>query len=120
VSVYCNGWPKGTVAQAEHFFYNNGFAFALCLSAFPHLTATAGLASLSTANMNNWACWRGRSEVFVEGDHTVHFGNRNVEGVGKDIDEITVDVSGSMLQSVQCGQQATGGGAKTAHDCFQL
>ena len=28
VPVDCNGWPKGAVAQAKHFFYNNGFAFA--------------------------------------------------------------------------------------------
>ena len=97
MSVHCNGWPKGAVAQAKHFFYNNGFAFALFLSAFPHLAAAAGLASLGTANMNNWACWRGGAEVFVEGDHAVHFGNGNIEGVGKYVDEVAVDVPSSML-----------------------
>jgi hypothetical protein len=78
------------VAQAEHFFYNNGFAFALCLSAFPHLAASTGLACFCTANMNNWACWRGGAEVFIEGDHAVHFGYRNIEGVGKYVDEVAV------------------------------
>ena len=108
------------MAQAKHFFNNNGFAFALCLSAFPHLAASAGLACFCTANMNNWACWRCGAEVFIERDHAVHFGYGNIEGVGKYVDEVAVDVSSSMLQGVQCGQEAAGGGAKTAHDCFQL
>jgi hypothetical protein len=108
------------MTQAEDFFNNNFFAIACKESAIPNIAAATGLTSLCATHLHDRANWFFGAEVFVKGDDTMNFGNRDIKYIGKNRDQIFADISGVMLHSVQCWQHATFNVGELANDGFEF
>lgn len=78
------------------------------------------MTSFCSAHLNYWTRGFLSAEVFVKRNDAMHFGNRDIEYVGKNWDQIFADISGVVLYCVQRWQHAAFDAGKLADNGFKF